>query len=297
VTRHLVVNGDDFGLTPGINAGILEAHARGILTSASLFAHAPATDDAIRIARITPSLGVGCHLTLVDGRPIAAPARVATLAPDGRFPPTWRAFIARALARRIALHEVEHELTGQIDRIRSAGVPVTHLDAHKHAHAFPPIFEVVVRVAKRFGIGVVRVPCEPDAFGLVRRHWRSAARRQAVENLALAPWAAMDRRILMRERLPAAPVFLGRVLTGLLTRDALVASLASAPAGTIELMTHPGWCDAALDAVPTRLKRQREDEVSLLTDPAVLDRVARERLVLVHHGGSAAFPERHSHVS
>jgi predicted glycoside hydrolase/deacetylase ChbG (UPF0249 family) len=70
--RALVVNGDDFGLTPGINAGVLHAHTRGILTSASLFANAPATNDAIAIARRTSTLSVGCHLTLVDGFAIAA---------------------------------------------------------------------------------------------------------------------------------------------------------------------------------------------------------------------------------
>jgi len=79
VTRGLIVNGDDFGLTPGVNAGILECHARGILTSASLFANAPATAAAIDIALRTPTLGVGCHLTLVDGRPILPADQLPTL--------------------------------------------------------------------------------------------------------------------------------------------------------------------------------------------------------------------------
>src|SRR5437870_9981369 len=109
-TRALVVNGDDFGLTSGVNAGIVEAHVRGILTSASVFANAPATDEAIRLARRIPTLGVGCHLALVDGDPVLPSSELPTLAPGGRFRPTWRTFIVDALTGRIALDEIEKEL-------------------------------------------------------------------------------------------------------------------------------------------------------------------------------------------
>src|SRR5260370_16527970 len=101
--RALIVNGDDFGLTPGVNAGILDAHVRGILTSASLFANAPATEDAIRIARRSPTLGVGCHLTLVDGHPTLPPSQIPTLPPAGQFLPTWAAFISPAMTPPISI--------------------------------------------------------------------------------------------------------------------------------------------------------------------------------------------------
>src|SRR5262245_1440462 len=137
-TRALIVNADDFGLTPGVNAGILDAHTRGILTSASMFANASATDHAIQLARRTPTLGIGCHLALVDADSVLPSSRLRTLAPDGRFRPTWRAFIADALAGRIAVHEIEQELTAQIGRLIDAGLRLTHLDGHKHVHVFPP---------------------------------------------------------------------------------------------------------------------------------------------------------------
>src|SRR5258705_7568118 len=77
--RRLVVNADDLGLTVGVNNGIFDAHDAGILTSASVFANAPATADAIGRARVRPSLGVGVHLALVDGSPMLPPGRVPTL--------------------------------------------------------------------------------------------------------------------------------------------------------------------------------------------------------------------------
>ena len=161
MVRSLVVNADDLGLTAGVNDGIFDAHDHGILTSASVFASAPATSDAIRRARSRPSLGVGVHLALVDGTPTLPPGRVPTLVEDdGRFRRSWKPFIVACLRGKVSLAEVELELTAQIERLRSAGVRLTHLDAHKHVHAYPPVFAIVARLAARFGIPVVRVPYE-----------------------------------------------------------------------------------------------------------------------------------------
>src|SRR5713226_10139949 len=108
VLRQLVVNADDLGLTVGVNDGIFDAHDRGILTSASVFANAPATADAIRRVRIRPSLGVGVHLALVDGSPMLPPNRVPSLIEgDGRFRASWKPFIVACLRGRVAFEEVE----------------------------------------------------------------------------------------------------------------------------------------------------------------------------------------------
>ena len=296
--RQLVVNADDFGLTPGINAGIVDAHRRGIVTSASLFANAPDTEGAIRIARRTPALGVGCHLALVDGIPVLPPWQVPTLAPGGRFRPTWKAFIAAALLRRFDWREVERELDAQIERLRSAGVALTHLDAHKHVHAYPPVFEIVARLARKAGVRRVRVPFERPAPTLTARHAGAAGRRrQAIENLALAPWARRDRAILARHRLDAPPAFFGRVLTGHMRTADIISIVDGLPPGTSELMAHPGYVDESLSRVRTRLRAERETEVGALTDRATRDAVSRAGVVLVRHDGRPCFVESYSHAS
>src|SRR5262249_32738181 len=138
ILRQLVVNADDLGLTVGVNDGIFDAHDLGILTSASLFANAPATADAIRRAR-GRTIGVGVHLTLVDGTPTLPAHRIPPLVTgDGRFHHSWRPFLAACLQRRVSLIDVERELTAQIERVQAAGVAMTHLDAHKHVHLYPP---------------------------------------------------------------------------------------------------------------------------------------------------------------
>ena len=293
--RRLIVNGDDFGLTPGVNAGFVEAHGHGILTSASLFANAPATAEAVAIARRSPALAVGVHLTLVDGEPLSPPSTIPSLVVDGRFRPTWGSFIGAMLGRRISLAEIERELAAQIDRVRSGGIRPSHLDGHKHVHAYPPIFAIVARLAKRFDIPRVRIPWERPAAALVWRELRRPpARRQALENLALGSWAMRDRRLLAAHGLPQAPRFLGRVLTGLFDRQSFTALLAAVPPGTSELMMHPGYADAGLQRVRTRLRAERAREVELLTAPSTRDAVVRAGITLV---GGYPHSETHSHAS
>lgn len=282
--RRLVINADDLGLTRGVNRGIFDAHDWGVLTSASLFANAPATSDAVAGLRHRPSLGVGCHLTLVDGQPTLPPGRLPTLvADDGRFRRSWKPFIAACLAGRVSYDEVERELTAQIDKIHSEGFRVTHLDAHKHVHAFPPVFAIVARLARRFDVPVVRVPFEHWSWSHVQGAGRrNGAWRQGAQNLAVWPWSRRNRRIAAALGL-STPHFVGRVSTGLLTALTLEALLRGVPPGVTELMVHPGYLDDALTAINTRLRQSRADEVELLCAAETSDLVARAQLTLVRH--------------
>ncbi|MCU1386098.1 MAG: hypothetical protein JWL71_4795 [Acidobacteria bacterium] len=295
--RSLVINADDLGLTVGVNNGIFDAYDHGVLTSASLFANARATGDAIGRARRRTSLGVGCHLTLVDGQPILPAARIPSLIEgDGRFRRSWKPFIVSCLVGRVSLSEVEQELTAQIDRIRSEGVTLTHLDAHKHVHAYPPIFAVVTRLAGRFRIPVVRVPFElwPAVDGCTRQPW--TVRRQALMNALTRPWARRDYRNARLARI-RTPNFVGRAHTGVWSVEALTALVAALPSGVTELMTHPGYVDETLARLKTRLLQARADEVGLLTDANTIDLFARQRIRLIRHDLSASEHRSVRHAS
>jgi chitin disaccharide deacetylase len=264
--RQLVVNADDLGLTVGVNDGIFDAHDLGILTSASLFAAAPATADAIRRAR-RRSIGLGVHLALVDGTPTLPARTIPTLVNgDGRFRHSWRPFLAACLQRRVSLEEVERELSAQIERVQTAGIRVTHLDTHKHVHLYPPVFAIVARLAVRFGIAVVRVPYE-------RGSWMNAL---------LWMWAQQNYRLAARLGL-RTPHFIGRIDTGVLTRPSLHTMLRSARPGVTELMVHPGYADEALRRWPTRLVESRLEEVALLCSTETQALLVGERIQLVRH--------------
>jgi hopanoid biosynthesis associated protein HpnK len=297
VVRRLVVNADDLGLTVGVNDGIFDAHDHGILTSASLFAGAPATFDAVRRARSRPSLGVGVHLALVDGTPTLPPGRVPTLVEgDGRFRRSWKPFIVACLRGKVSLAEVELELTAQIERLRSAGIRLTHLDAHKHVHAYPPVFAIVARLAGRFGIPVVRVPYERwtridgDAYS------RGTMRLQALLNAAMRPWARRDYRIAASHDL-RTPHFVGRIHTGILGADALAGLVRELPPGVTELMVHPGYTDDELERTGTRLLASRSHELDLLCGLEARALLVGERVDLVRHDLAHVMRRSFRHVS
>ena len=140
--KRLIINADDFGFTRDVNAGIIQAHREGVLTSATLMANGDAFDDAVRVAHETPTLDVGCHLVLVQGRSVL----------DGRTLPETP---ARLLFQKMDAYS---ELRAQIQKIIARGIRPTHLDSHKHTHLLPGVFRAVVRLAKEFSIPYIRRP-------------------------------------------------------------------------------------------------------------------------------------------
>lgn len=263
--RTLAITGDDFGLTPGVNTGIMDAHLRGVLTHASLMASAPFVDEATALAVLHPSLGVGLHVVLVDGRPVLSPRDVPTLVtPDGAFRVTPFDFVRDWVLGRIALDEVEREVRAQVAVMTAAGLRPTHIDSHKHVHLWPPVFDVVAKTAARHGIQSIRVPFEQPMLSLVSESlWIAPARKQAVGNALTAPLAVHALRELERRHL-SPRWFLGRVYTGMMTESRLEHALRRMPPGVGELMTHPGYPDEELARVRTRLRLERAADVELL---------------------------------
>ena len=94
---RLIINADDFGLTSGVNRAILELHEAGVLTSTTLMARAGATDEALEMAQRTPTLGVGCHVVLVDGEPALEATEISTLVErgTGSFMSSLNGFLSR----------------------------------------------------------------------------------------------------------------------------------------------------------------------------------------------------------
>src|SRR5271155_2028633 len=124
--RKLIINADDFGLTAGVNRGIVEAHNDGVVSSATLMANGPRFEDAVALARSTPSLSVGCHVVLVDGTPVSPPHAVDTLlairsAQPDKFYSSLSAFAARAMLGGFDRYQLVAEIAAQIRKIQGAG--------------------------------------------------------------------------------------------------------------------------------------------------------------------------------
>jgi hopanoid biosynthesis associated protein HpnK len=285
--KQLIVNGDDFGYTCGVNCGVIRSFEQGILTSTTLMANGEAFEDAAERARARPRLGVGCHLVLVGGRAVAPAGEIPTLADgEGRLPKSLGALWLLVSSGRGRTAEVERELRAQVERICAAGIRPTHLDTHKHTHLHPRVMEAVARVAEEFGIRYVRKPFE--RLGNVFR-FRSARTKRLAQWKQSAAAAAVRtsapgfRRLSRAHGLRTTDHFYGFGLTGLLSAEAILAMLAELPEGTSELMCHPGVCDAALERATTRLKRERELEMAALTDPEVRRAVAQRGIRLISY--------------
>jgi hopanoid biosynthesis associated protein HpnK len=256
---RLILNADDFGLTSGVNRAVAELHRAGALTSATLMARAAATDEAIAIARDLPTLGVGCHVVLVDGEPVLPARELPTLVDQrtGRFQPTSGAFVQRLFTGRIRSAEIEAETAAQIALLQSRGVVLTHIDTHKHVHIFPAVLRPVLRAARAAGIHAVRNPFEPAWSRHATPH---APRLRRAEVSLLRLWELAFRRIVAEEGFTTTDGALGVLATGTLDGATLAALLSDLPAGTWELVTHPGYNDADLARAHTRLLASREIE-------------------------------------
>lgn len=259
VTR-LIVNADDFGMTSGINRAILELHSAGMLTSATLMARAAATDEAIEIALATPTLGVGCHVVLVDGDPILPDMQLPALTDPrtGHFHATLGTFLQRLIGGGIRSSEIEAEARAQIQHLQSRGLQLTHVDAHKHTHMFPRVLHPLLRAARTCGIRAVRNPFEPQ-WSIAATPGAPLVRRIEVRLLRLLE--SHFRRIVTEEGFTTTDGSLGVLATGTLDANSIASLLRAAPAhGTYELVTHPGYNDAELATVRTRLRQSREAE-------------------------------------
>ena len=268
--RQLIVNADDFGLTRGINRAILELHRQGVLTSATLMANAPATGDAIALAQQTPSLGVGCHIVLVDGDPLLSTQReIPTLGDPitGKLRQTLINFLAGTYRYWPARHprmagEIEAETAAQIAKLQQAGLKLTHIDTHKHTHMFPVVLRPLLRAAKVAGIRAIRNPFEP-AWSLRATPGAPWIRRTEVSLLRL--FEPAFRRIVAEGGFSTTNGAIGVLATGTLNASTVNALLRNLPPGTWELVSHPGYNDADLARAHTRLLASRETEREALT--------------------------------
>lgn len=245
--KSLIVNADDFGRTPGVNAGVLEAHGRGIVTSATVMVLEKAAARGIREAsERARRLSLGLHFCVTGGGPPAAPARdLPTLAPGGRFPRT-----PEELPERIPPAEVREELEAQIEIFRMlARQEPSHLDSHHHAALHPAIAPVFADVAR--------------SRGFPARASNAAARRA----LRAARVATPDR---FEDGFHGDGVSI----------ETLARILEELPDGVTELMCHPAVVDDELRR-GSRYAERRDEEREILCDREIRQRVREGGIRLV----------------
>jgi predicted glycoside hydrolase/deacetylase ChbG (UPF0249 family) len=196
--------------------------------------------------------------------------------------------LVRIGRRRLVMEEVEREWDAQIGKVREAGIAPTHLDGHKHVHMLPGLFEIALRLAKRHGIGAVRVAHEESslraALSAGQQKHGALVMRQGVQARGLKLLARDAREMAERVGIATADYFCGIAQTGELTREGVLQLVKSLPEGTTELMCHPGYVDAELQNSLTRLQDSRQTELEILTDTEIRNLVASQGIRLIDYG-------------
>ncbi len=254
--RRLRVTADDFGFTPGVTDGILEAYEKGIVTHTSIMAGGLDVDRAVALSREKPGLGVGIHLTLTWGNPISSPSSISSLVgADGKFVPLGE-FLKRFLTGRLDRGDVAREWEAQIQRVTRFGIRPTHLDSHHHIHLLPGVLPLAAQCAHKYSVPWLRRPAEAIWQGI---HSPSVLTKQVIFRiLALRHWP-----------IPTSDAFRGLSIQGRQDYATRLAwTIRGLPRGTTEFMVHPGKPDTLLEKEDTFVW-EREIELRGLCDPEV----------------------------
>ncbi len=264
--RHLIVTADDFGLHDAVNEAVEQANRSGILTAASLMITGPAAADAVRRARRLPYLRVGLHIVLADGLAALPHQQIPSIADaDGRMGGDMFFRGLRYFASASARRQLKAEIRAQFLAFAHTGLPLDHVNAHKHFHLHPTILGLLISSAREFGARAIRVPDEPLWFAARAKRWDAAA------GTLLTPWL-----MLMRHRLRAAGIFhndrlFGIANSGSMDESQLLAILARLPRGVTEIYMHP----AIRTGIASSMRTYRHaDELAALLSPRVREALA-----------------------
>jgi len=278
--RRVIINADDFGLSDGVNKAVAQAYTDGVLTSATIMANMPAADEAVKIARQLPTLGVGVHLNLFEGKPISKDACVdCLLDDDGRFAFSPSRLSLLSIAGHKVRKAIAAELAAQIQWVIDNDLAPTHLDSHKHIHSFPAIFPIVCDLARRFEIGAIRFTLEPKQ--LSRTPWPLPSEGGRKRATLIRTMAKINR--IQSSSFLKTDALLGVAHTGKIDVNFFKAVALYNSAQTAEVMTHPGFIDGQSPG-KTRLLHQRKVELEALCSERTKQYLKDAGIKLVHYG-------------
>jgi hopanoid biosynthesis associated protein HpnK len=257
------------------------AHRDGVLTAASLMVGGRAASEAVRIAPTLPSLRVGLHVVLVDGAPVLPPHLIPGLVDHtGRLRRDLARFGCELAASRALRAQLRAEIAAQFDAYRHTGLPLNHVDVHKHFHIHASVAGAIIEIGRAFGMRRLRVPAEP--VRIIRQIEHGAA----PSHVLLTPWIANLRRRARNAGLATPDAVFGLAWSGRMTRQRLTGLLGRLPPGEIEIYTHPATRD---DFTGHAAGYCYSEEFEALCDPAV---IAAARAAGLFDGGYAGMSDR-----
>ncbi|MEH2247915.1 hopanoid biosynthesis-associated protein HpnK [Nostoc sp.] len=236
--RFAIINGDDFGFSKGVNQAIIKAHKEGVLTSTSLMVSADAAKEAVTFAKANPNLAVGLHLVLVCGRPVLPPEQIPHLVDkQGNFSNSPLFAGLRYQFVKETHQELRQEIRAQLEKYRSTGLPLSHLDGHLHLHIHPVVLRILVDLAAEFDIKVIRLPSEELRMTL--RVNRSHLLTKLVWSGVFGRLRHYGEKLLESQGINFTQKVYGLLQTGGITEEYLLGLIPQIQANLVEIYSHP----------------------------------------------------------
>ncbi|MBR4903575.1 MAG: ChbG/HpnK family deacetylase [Selenomonadaceae bacterium] len=274
--KNLIVNADDFGRHELINRAVERAFNTGCLRSATLMAGGIAFDEAIRLAKKIPKLGVGIHFTLANGNPVLPPDEIPSLVTaEGIFHADYVTFLKKYLSGKISLAEVRSELAAQLNKILRAGLTLTHFDSHQHLHHIPGIIEITLELAAAENISAMRVADTKIFDGELKNIG------QFVGRLGLGSLAKFAAHKARKKNFSTPEHFTGIVAGESVSENFMLKLIENLREGTTEIMLHPGINNKTLQDF-CRWDHDFEEELAAVTSPKVLSLLDEKNIAAIN---------------
>jgi len=276
--KQLIVNADDFGRHPLVNQAVAQAVDQNGLLSASIMAGKEYFDEAVAIAKARPQLGIGVHLTLVDGRPVLPPESIPSLVTStGEFFPDHGVFVKRFVQGKISRLDIRKELAAQMDKVLTAGISPTHIDSHQHLHMLPGIFSLVLSLAAERGIKRVRI--SRGIYGNPFTPWPGVG--DLVGKFGLEALAFQNKRLARKRGFVCPDNFVGQVAGGAVSKKFMLELSEKLTQGSVEVMLHPGLDNEVL-AKEMGWHHDYEGEYQAVCAEAVKEELEKQGIVLAN---------------
>lgn len=235
--KKLIIAADDFGLTRGVNEGMVRAYQEGVVTSLNLLPSGEAFEDALSLAKDIGLKEAGAHLALTETSPVAEAAKVRSLINDeGGFSKGHLDFLAKYFSGNIAEDEIYIEWKSQLEKAISTGIKITNLSSHEHLHMVPKLLSILIKLAKEHDVPAIRYPHSDSSS-------RGFGVGLLVKKTALACLEGNMGTSLRASGIIYPEHFLGFFDSGHITEDVLLDMFGRLKDGTTELVCHPGFLD------------------------------------------------------
>lgn len=272
--KRLIVNADDFGFSREVNAGVLQAHREGILTSASLMVAETAAAEAAQLAHENPALDVGLHAVVCKGRSVLDASRLGrAVNAAGRFIDNpvmagMRYYFDKSIRTAMA-----DELRAQVERHLELVGYLNHIDGHLNFHVHPLFADILVELAVEYKVACIRLPRERVMTTL--RLARDNAARKLVESVIFKLLSRRTSRLMRERGLISTDRLFGLHQSGHLSEEYVVGVIDGINDGSTEMYFHPA---ADIGGVPPAAGAQRE--VEILTSARVREAIERRGVAL-----------------